>query len=500
MALPEALFKNYPTQHFFDETFSEAQIARPHYQKILSMFESYGEAEFQRRRALVDLMFRNQGITFTVYGDERGTERAFPFDPVPRVISAAEWIHLEQGLRQRVKALNLFLKDIYSEQMILKDNLIPPTLVLGNPNYRRQVHGITLPHDAYTHIVGCDLIRDEQGVYRVLEDNLRTPSGVSYMLANRGVMARCFPRLMEQERVRPIRHYPIALLEMLQSLSPRDSQTPTVVVLTPGQYNSAYFEHIYLAQQMGVELVEGRDLFVDEGRVWMRTTRGKQQVDVIYRRIDDDFIDPLAFRSDSTLGIPGLINVYREGRVALANAVGTGVADDKAIYAYVPQIIKYYLNETALLPNVETYLGSDPEGLEKILSHADQLVIKEVGGAGGYGMLVGTESDEPQRKVYLEGVRKNPSNYIAQPIIKLSRHPTYYPDSKTFEPCHIDLRPYILVGKDITIVPGGPHSSGLTTWFTCSQFIPRGWLKGYLGTRGRINCLLLQLRSKSCAK
>ncbi len=455
MALAEALFQDYDSNNFFDETFRADQTVKAHYQKILDMFASYGHTEFQRRRALVDLMFRNQGITFTVYGDEKGTERAFPFDPVPRVISAREWEHLEHGLRQRVRALNLFLKDIYSGQEILKDEIIPASLVLNNPNFRKQVHGVELAHNVYTHIVGCDLIRDDEGTYRVLEDNCRTPSGVSYMLANRGVMARCFPKMMEQERVRPIRHYPIALLEMLKSLSPRDIQHPTVVVLTPGQYNSAYFEHIYLAQQMGVELVEGRDLFVDESRVWMRTTRGKQQVDVIYRRIDDDFLDPTTFRPDSALGVPGLVGAYREGRVALANAIGTGVADDKATYAYVPNIIKYYLNEEAILPNVQTFLGADADGLEYILSHAPELVIKEVGGAGGYGMLVGTEADEEERKNYLENVRQNPSNYIAQPIIKLSRHPTYYPDSGKFEPCHIDLRPYILVGETVTIVPGG---------------------------------------------
>lgn len=455
MATREALFKNYSSTNFFDETFDTSHTVRPHYQKILEMFESYGETEFQRRRALVDLMFRNQGITFTVYGDDKGTERAFPFDPVPRVISSDEWNHLERGLRQRVKALNLFLKDIYSAQEILNDRIIPPSLVLSNPNFRREVHGVALPHDVYTHIVGCDLIRDGDGVYRVLEDNCRTPSGVSYMLANRGVMTRCFPKLMAEQRVRPIRHYPIALLDMLRSLSPRDIPNPTVVVLTPGQYNSAYFEHIYLAQQMGVELVEGRDLFVDEGRVWMRTTRGKQQVDVIYRRIDDDFLDPMTFRKDSALGVPGLVGAYREGRVALANAIGTGVADDKATYAYVPKIIKYYLNEEAILPNVQTFLGAEKDDLEYILSHAHELVIKEVGGAGGYGMLVGTEANEEERKTYLENVRNNPSNYIAQPIIKLSRHPTYYPDSKQFEPCHIDLRPYILVGETMTIVPGG---------------------------------------------
>jgi uncharacterized circularly permuted ATP-grasp superfamily protein len=455
MATSEAFFKDYDSSTFFDEAFNADKTIKPHYQNILETFESYGETEFQRRRALVDLMFRNQGITFTVYGDDKGTERAFPFDPVPRVISSAEWAHLERGLSQRVKVLNLFLKDIYSKQEILKDKIIPSSLVLSNPNFRRQVHGVELPHDVYTHVVGCDLIRDSEGTYRVLEDNCRTPSGVSYMLANRGVMARCFPKMMEKERVRPIRHYPIALLEMLRSLSPRDIPNPAVVVLTPGQYNSAYFEHIYLAQQMGVELVEGRDLFVDEGRVWMRTTRGKQQVDVIYRRIDDDFLDPVTFRPDSALGVPGLVQVYREGRVALANAIGTGVADDKATYAYMPKIIQYYLNEEAILPNVPTLLGSDQDDLEHILSHAHELVIKEVGGAGGYGMLVGTEASEEQRKTYLETVRNNPSNYIAQPIIKLSRHPTYYPDSGKFEPCHIDLRPYILVGETMTIVPGG---------------------------------------------
>jgi uncharacterized circularly permuted ATP-grasp superfamily protein len=455
MELSKSFFQDYDSSTFFDEAFQSDNSARPYYQHILEMFKSYGATEFQRRRALVDLMFRNQGITFTVYGDDKGTERAFPFDPVPRIIHGAEWAHLERGLKQRVKALNLFLKDIYSQQNILKDNIIPSSLILSNPNFRRQVHGVKLAHDVYTHIVGCDLIRDDDGTYRVLEDNCRTPSGVSYMLANRGVMARCFPKMMEKERVRPIRHYPIALLEMLKSLSPRDIPNPVVVVLTPGQFNSAYFEHIYLAQQMGVELVEGRDLFVDEGRVWMRTTRGKQQVDVIYRRIDDDFLDPVTFRPDSALGVPGLVQVYREGRVALANAVGTGVADDKATYAYVPKIIKYYLNEDAMLPNVHTFLGSDKDELEYILSHAHELVIKEVGGAGGYGMLVGTEANEEQRNTYLESVRQNPGNYIAQPIIKLSRHPTYYPDSGKFEPCHIDLRPYILMGETMTIVPGG---------------------------------------------
>jgi uncharacterized circularly permuted ATP-grasp superfamily protein len=455
MALSDVMFEDYTSGGYYDEAITADNQVRPHYQKIFASFAQYGTSEFQRRRALIDLVFRNQGITFTVYGDSAGTERTFPFDPVPRIITGQEWATLERGLVQRVKALNLFLKDIYGDRCILRDGLIPETLVDTNPNYRRQMQGVTLPHDTYTHVVGCDLIRDETGAFRVLEDNLRSPSGVSYMLANRGVMTRSFPKIMQGAGVRPIRHYPLALLQCLQSLSPRDVANPTVVVLTPGQYNSAYFEHAYLAQQMGVELVEGRDLFVDDGRVWMRTTRGREQVDVIYRRIDDDFLDPLVFRADSLLGIPGILEVYRSGRVALANAVGTGIADDKASYAYVPTMIRYYLNEAPIIPNIETYLGADAEQLDYILSHAEQLVIKEVGGAGGYGMLIGSEASSKARQTFLKKVRRNPANYIAQPIIKLSRHPTYYPDSGRFEPCHIDLRPYILVGERITIVPGG---------------------------------------------
>ena len=451
----EDVFSNYSAGEYFDEAFLASGAARAHYESLLAGFNAYGNAEFQRRRSLLELVFLHQGVTFTVYGDERGTERTFPFDPMPRIITAPEWAGLEAGLLQRVKALNLFLRDIYSEQNILKDEVVPQSLVLSNPNFRREVHGIELPHDTFTHVVGCDLIRDKEGTFRVLEDNLRSPSGVSYMLANRGAMTRSFPRLMQGLNVRPIRHYPIELLETLRSLSPRDVATPNVVVLTPGQYNSAYFEHAYLAQQMGVDLVEGRDLFVDEGRVWMRSTRGRRQVDVIYRRIDDDFLDPVAFNPASMLGVAGLIDVYREGRVALANAVGTGVADDKAIYAYTPRIIEYYLNEKPLLPIVPTYLGSEPAGLDIMQSETEKLVIKEVGGAGGYGMLVGSESNAESRAAFLKEVLKKPHNYIAQPIIKLSRHPTYYADSNKFEPCHVDLRPYILMGEDIRIIPGG---------------------------------------------
>ncbi len=449
------LFDQYRVKSFYDEAFETPDDVRKHYQKIIQGFESYGEKEFNRRRALIDLTFRNQGVTFTVYGDQQGTERTFPFDPLPRVIPASEWAHLEKGLTQRVQALNMFLHDIYHDKAILKDGVVPQHLVLQNDNYRRKVHGIDLPHNAYTHIVGCDLIRDNEGTYRVLEDNLRNPSGVSYMLANRMVMARSFPKLMSEQRVRPIQDYTVALFETLRGTSPREVDDPTIVLLTPGQYNSAYFEHAFLAQQMGIELVEGRDLFVDDGRVWMRTTQGRQQVDVIYRRIDDDFLDPLAFRKDSMLGVSGLVNVYREGRVALANAIGTGVADDKALYAFVPDIIRYYLGEEALIPNVETYLGGTDEGLAMMLEHSEELVIKEVGGAGGYGMLIGSHATAEERKEFLEGVKEDPDNYIAQPIVKLSCHPTYYADSHSFEPCHVDLRPYILVGEDITVIPGG---------------------------------------------
>jgi uncharacterized circularly permuted ATP-grasp superfamily protein len=449
------VFEGYDPGPFFDEAFEAQDQPRAHYRKLVRQFEQYGESEFGRRRALIDLTFRNQGITFTVYGDQRGTERTFPFDPFPRLLTAEEWRHLEAGLKQRVKALNLFLADVYGEQQIVRDGVVPERLVRENPHYRTQVRGVKVPFGAYTQVVGCDLIRDEEGTFRVLEDNLRVPSGVSYMLANRGVMALSFPKLMAGHPVRPIRHYPTVLLETLVSLSPRDTARPTVVVLTPGHLNSAYFEHAFLAQQMGVELVEGRDLFVSEGRVWMRTTQGKEQVDVIYRRIDDDFLDPLAFRPDSLLGVPGLLEVYREGRVALANAIGTGVADDKAVYAFVPAIIRYYLNETPMVPSVPTFLGCNPEHLDHICRHAEALVIKQVGGAGGYGMLVGSESDEPERERFLAAVRANPANYIAQPIVKLSRHPTYYPDTGRFEGCHVDLRPYILVGEEITIVPGG---------------------------------------------
>ncbi|WP_350242555.1 circularly permuted type 2 ATP-grasp protein [Deinococcus sonorensis] len=450
-----------PDAAFFDEIYLPDGTVRPHYRGVQAYLDRLGAAEVQRRHALLDLAFRNQGITFTVYGDASGTERTFPFDPVPRIIPASEWAHLERGLRQRVLALNAFLRDIYGPGEILKDGVVPRELVYTSSHFRREVHGVQVPLGLYTHIVGTDLIRDEHGEYLVLEDNLRSPSGVSYLLANRQAMTRIYPGMFECQEVRPVQHYTSALLELLRSLSPRDVE-PTVVLLTPGIYNSAYFEHAYLAQQMGIELVEGRDLFVEGGRVWMRTTAGRQQVDVIYRRIDDDFLDPLTFRRDSALGIPGLVEVYRQGRVALANAIGAGVADDKAVYAYVPQMIEYYLNERPLIRNVPTYLGSNPDHLEHMVQNAESMAIKAVGEAGGYGMLIGSAATAAQRTEFLEKVRANPRNYIGQPLVALSRHGTFYPDTGRLEPAHVDLRPYILVGQNITIIPGGLTRVALT--------------------------------------
>jgi uncharacterized circularly permuted ATP-grasp superfamily protein len=451
----EGVFNGYAPNGFFDEMFEDNGAPRAHYARVLERLEALGRPEFERRRTLSDLSFRNQGITFTVYGDTEGTERTFPFDPVPRIIPAQEWAHLEKGLTQRVLALNAFLRDVYGKGEILNDGVVPRELVLSASHFRREVHGVNLPHGLYTHVVGSDLIRDEHGTYMVLEDNLRTPSGVSYLLANRVAMTRTLPSLFKNQGVRPVQHYTTVLLELLRSLAPRNVEEPTIVVLTPGMYNSAYFEHAFLAQQMGVELVEGRDLFVSDGKVWMRTTSGREQVDVIYRRVDDDYLDPLAFNPNSSLGVPGLLEAYRNGRVALANAIGAGVADDKAIYAYVPKMIEYYLSERPILPNVPTLLGWDKEGLAEMLSSPEKLVIKAVGEAGGYGMLVGTASSKTEIADFMKKVEANPRNYIGQPTIALSRHPTYYPDTGQFEPCHVDLRPYILVGEKITIVPGG---------------------------------------------
>ncbi|HEX2909597.1 MAG TPA: circularly permuted type 2 ATP-grasp protein [Chloroflexia bacterium] len=445
---------NPETPPFFDEVFERTARLRPHYQVLAERFNEMDSSEIQALRQTVDVFFLNQGITFNVYSGEEGIEKIFPFDLIPRIIPADEWQHIERGLVQRVTALNLFLHDLYHGQKILRDRVIPPELVLGSKHFRREFMGVDPPLGVYIHITGSDIIRDEQGNYFVLEDNLRSPSGVSYMLKNRQAMKRAFPRLFNRYPVRPVEEYPQLLLRMLQELSPASVLDPKVVVLTPGIYNSAYFEHSFLAQQMGVELTEGRDLLVKDNRVYMRTTRGLERVEVIYRRVDDDFLDPLVFRPDSMLGVAGLVNAYRAGNVGLANAIGTGVADDKVIYSFVPKIIKYYLNEEPVLSNVPTYLASNPDELKFILENLDKLVVKAANESGGYGMLVGPHATREQRDKFAAQLKADPRNYIAQPTISLSRHPSFI-DQTNLTGCHIDLRPYVLYGKKITIVPGG---------------------------------------------
>ena len=446
------MFDAYDSQAFFDELFDADGQPRAHYAATLERLNGFSRSEFERRRSLTDLAFRNSGITFTVYGDAAGTERTFPFDPVPRIIPAGEWAQLERGLTQRVLALNAFLRDVYGEQAILNDNVVPRDLVLSCPQFRREVFGLKLPLGVYTHIVGSDLVRNERGEYLVLEDNLRTPSGVSYVLGNRTALTRTMPGLFEGMGVRPVQHYTTALLELLRSLSPRDN--PTVVVLTPGMYNSAYFEHSFLAQQMGVELVEGQDLFVKDNFVYMRTTRGPKRVDVIYRRVDDDFLDPLAFRPKSTLGCAGLLNVYRSGNVSLCNAIGTGVADDKSIYPYVPEMVRFYLGEEPRLANVPTLLCEREADRAEVLSNLEKLVVKLARGSGGYGMMIGPHADAPMRAEFARRITEKPGDYIAQPTLALSTVPTVAADG--ISPRHVDLRPFILFGQqEITIVPGG---------------------------------------------
>ncbi|HYE74051.1 MAG TPA: circularly permuted type 2 ATP-grasp protein [Blastocatellia bacterium] len=426
---------------------------RPHYSQLYERLCSLKIADLNERRRAADISFLYQGITFTVYNEEVGIERIFPFDLIPRIIPHAEWELLERGLTQRVTALNLFLQDAYHEQRIIKEKRIPPELVFDAKHFRREMIGINVPRNVYAHITGSDLIRDNDGEYYVLEDNLRSPSGVSYMLENRQAMKRCFPRLFEQYGVRPIDHYPQELLNMLCSVAPRETPDPSVVLLTPGIYNSAYFEHSFLARQMGIEIVEGRDLVCHDNHVYTRTTHGLKRVDVIYRRIDDDFLDSLAFRGDSMLGVPGLLNAYRAGNVTLANAIGTGVADDKAVYAFVPEMIRFYLGEEPILKNVPTYLALDEKERSYILVNLDKLVVKSVNESGGYGMLIGPHASTVEREAFADKIRSNPRNFIAQPTISLSRHPTYLDGE--LKGCHIDLRPYILNGERTVIVPGG---------------------------------------------
>ncbi len=427
---------------------------RPHYQKFTECFAGLAREDFDQRRHAVDLAFLRQGITFNVYGDAEGTERIFPFDLIPRIIPAKEWEHIEAGLVQRITALNLFLHDIYHEQRIVKDGVVPAYYILSGKHFRREFAGFNVPKDIYIHICGTDLIRAADGSYMVLEDNGRCPSGVSYVLENRRAMKRTFPNMFETIGVRPVEHYPQELLKMLQHIAPAGVAEPTVVLLTPGAYNSAYFEHTYLARQMGIDIVEGRDLLVRDARVFMRTTKGLQPVHVIYRRLDDDFLDPTVFRRDSMLGVPGLIHAYRSGNVSLSNSLGTGIADDKVMYYFVPKMIKYYLDQEPILPNVPTYLASEESEKTYIVENLDKLVVKAANESGGYGMLMGPRSTKEEQAKFREAVLADPRNYIAQPMINLSTHPTRQDDG-TFEGRHIDLRPFVLNGEKISIVPGG---------------------------------------------
>jgi uncharacterized circularly permuted ATP-grasp superfamily protein len=426
---------------------------QPHYQRYVEWADRLAPEHIAQKRQEADVMFRRVGITFAVYGDESGTERTIPFDIIPRVIPAADWKILEEGLRQRVKALNLFLRDIYNEQAILKEGIIPPRKVLENAQYRGVMQGLKVPNDIYSHIAGVDIVRAGQGEFYVLEDNLRVPSGVSYMLEDRKMMMRLFPDLFARNEVAPVDHYPDLLLDTLRQVAPEGVSDPVVVLLTPGSFNSAYFEHTFLAQQMGVELVEGQDLSVRDETVYMRTTKGPKRVDVIYRRIDDDFIDPQVFRPDSLLGVPGLFSAYRAGRVTLANAIGTGVADDKSMYPHVPDMIDFYLAEKPILNNVQTWQLRKRDDLQYVLEHLHELVVKEVHGSGGYGMLVGPTSTMAQRAEFRERIVAHPEKYIAQPTLALSTCPTFVESG--IAPRHVDLRPFVLSGKQIRLVPGG---------------------------------------------
>jgi uncharacterized circularly permuted ATP-grasp superfamily protein len=446
-------FSNYVLNDSYDEMFSADSQTRPHYEELFQRLLSVPADELRQRKQEADLSFLHQGITFTVYGRDEGTERIFPHDLLPRIITSAEWSTIERGLTQRITALNLFLKDIYHEGKILSDGVVPREVVYSCKQFRRQMRGLHVPRDIYVTVIGSDLIRMPDGRFVVLEDNLRVPSGVSYMLTSRQVMKRIFPNLFQKCGVRSIDHYSTALLSTLRSIAPEGRNDPVIVLLSPGVFNSAYFEHAYLARQMGIELVEGRDLVVHDNVVYMRNTAGLRRVDVIYRRIDDDFIDPLAFRSDSILGVAGLFNAYRARNVVLANAVGTGVADDKALYAYVPKIIRYYLGEDPVLDNVETFLMTDAGHRKHVCANLHKYVVKAVGESGGYGMLIGPHSTAEQREDFRARIEADPRNYIAQPTIMLSRAPCFI-DGQV-EPRHVDLRPYILFGEKVTIVPGG---------------------------------------------
>lgn len=453
MSLPTLLEQYDYATGIWDEMCDRQQI-REQYSKVIATLKQFNISELQQKDRLAGELFMNQGITFTVYSEDAGIERIFPFDIIPRIITGQEWDHIEAGIKQRLKALNLFLKDIYNEQQILKDKIVPASLIASCPHYSREVFGIKVPHDVYVHISGIDLIRGEDGLFYVLEDNLRTPSGVSYMLENREVTKRIFPELLAASHVRRVSNYPLLLHEILLQMGPGQLSNPLVVLLTPGIYNSAYYEHTFLARQMGIPLVEGRDLVVNNHKVYMKTTNGLEQVHVIYRRIDDEFLDPLMFRPDSALGIPGLMSAYRMGNVAIVNAVGNGVADDKAVYAYVPAMIRYYLNEEPILPNVPTYEMSDPDARQYVFDNYTQMVIKRTNQSGGYGMVMGNKVAPEEWAKAKAAIEAEPRSFIAQPIIKLSTVPCFI--DGTFQARHVDLRPYALCGpQGVQIVPGG---------------------------------------------
>jgi uncharacterized circularly permuted ATP-grasp superfamily protein len=452
-ALDGLSFEHYDTEGFYDELFDGDGGPRPEARLLVEMINALPSGDLKRRQTAVERALLRMGITFAVYGHEAGAEKIWPFDVIPRIVGSLEWDRIEQGLKQRIQALNMFIHDVYHEQEILRDGVVPAELVHGARSYREVCRGLNPPRGIWCHITGTDLVRHSDGQVYVLEDNLRCPSGVSYVLQNRLLMKQTFPQVFAASRVRPVVDYPSQLLKTLGYLAPASISDPTIVVLTPGTYNSAYYEHSFLAQQMGVELVEGRDLVVKNGFIYMRTTGGFERVDVIYRRIDDDFLDPQAFRPDSLLGVPGLMDVYRQGHVALANAPGTGIADDKAIYALVPEMIRYYLDEDIILPNVPTWICLRDDDRQYVLAHLDELVVKAVNESGGYGMLIGPHATAEQREQFAVLIQENPRNYIAQPTLSLSRVPTIVEDR--IEGRHVDLRPYILYGEEIYVLPGG---------------------------------------------
>lgn len=442
-------------KRFFDEMSEAAGTPRPVYKRLAEWLAQVPPGLLASRRSQADLLFRRIGITFAVYGDKDATERLIPFDIVPRLIGRSEWTRLEAGLLQRVKALNMFLADLYGRREVVRAGIVPPELIYRNPYFRPEMIGVRVPHDVYVHVAGIDVVRIDADDFYVLEDNARTPSGVSYMLENREVMMRLFPEVFSAHRVAPVENYPDQLLATLRSVTPRTAdRDPVVVLLTPGQFNSAYYEHSFLADKLGVELVEGRDLFVENDVVFMRTTEGPKRVDVIYRRIDDDFIDPLAFRPDSMLGVPGLMSAYQAGSVTLANAVGTGVADDKAMYSYMPDIIRFFLGEEPVLKTVETWRCREEDALHYVLDHLAELVVKEVNGSGGYGMLVGPHATKHEIDTYAARLKHDPANFIAQPTLALSTCPTA--TASGISPRHVDLRPFVLSGaRGARVVPGG---------------------------------------------